>query len=205
MESTKERITYAALQLFAEKGYQTVTVKEIADKVNIKAPSLYKHFKNKQEIFTSCKDLFYHRMHEVHDQLHMPDSTRPAFAYQSATTQKIIEIAENLFEFYLTDEVAANFRKILLIERYHNKELNQMYEEIFIDGAIDYEEKVFAELVEQGAFKKTEPHLLAIKFYAPIYFLIQKYEQRTESIEEGKEALKQVIIEFCQLYSNKEG
>ena len=48
---TRRRILDAALSLFSEKGYANVFVAEIADAVGIKAPSLYKHFAGKQEIF----------------------------------------------------------------------------------------------------------------------------------------------------------
>ena len=41
---TKERILEEALSLFSKKGFKAVTVEEIAQKVGIKAPSLYKHY-----------------------------------------------------------------------------------------------------------------------------------------------------------------
>ena len=46
--TTKEKITEAALTLFAEKGYKGTSVKNIADAVGIKDASLYNHFKSKQ-------------------------------------------------------------------------------------------------------------------------------------------------------------
>lgn len=48
--------------------------------------------------------------------------------------ETIIEIAINLFVFYLQDDVAAKFRKMLMIERYHNPELNELFENLFMDG-----------------------------------------------------------------------
>ena len=49
--NTKKRIIEAALTLFAQKGYTDVYVGDIAEAVGIKAPSLYKHFKSKKDIF----------------------------------------------------------------------------------------------------------------------------------------------------------
>ena len=49
--NTKSRILDASLTLFSEKGYHAVSVAEIADAVGIKAPSLYKHYKSKRDIF----------------------------------------------------------------------------------------------------------------------------------------------------------
>ena len=48
---TKQRILLEALRLFSRKGYDAVSVEQIADAVGVKAPSLYKHYKSKQDIF----------------------------------------------------------------------------------------------------------------------------------------------------------
>ena len=50
-EDTKKIILKKALELFSERGYDSVSVGEIAQKVGIKAPSLYNHYKSKEEIF----------------------------------------------------------------------------------------------------------------------------------------------------------
>ena len=54
--STKERILDAALTLFAKNGYSGTSVEQIAEIVGIKAPSLYKHFKGKEDILNTLID-----------------------------------------------------------------------------------------------------------------------------------------------------
>ena len=61
---TKERLIKAALDLFSENGYEGTSVDQIAKVVGIKAPSIYAHFKGKEELLgntcgfkpTSCAD-----------------------------------------------------------------------------------------------------------------------------------------------------
>jgi AcrR family transcriptional regulator len=48
--STKEKIMNTALKLFSERGYGNVSVRDIAEKVGIKAASLYNHFESKRDI-----------------------------------------------------------------------------------------------------------------------------------------------------------
>ncbi len=48
--TTKERIFDAALDLFAQKGFDAVSMREIAEAVGIKKASLYSHFASKDEI-----------------------------------------------------------------------------------------------------------------------------------------------------------
>ena len=50
-EKTKDKILRKALHLFSRDGYEAVTVEKIAMAVGIKAPSLYKHYKGKRDIF----------------------------------------------------------------------------------------------------------------------------------------------------------
>ena len=50
-EDTRQKILDKALELFAAKGYDSVSVGEIAQAVGIKAPSLYNHFPGKRAIF----------------------------------------------------------------------------------------------------------------------------------------------------------
>ena len=48
---TKTLILIEALRLFSVSGYEAVTVEQISAAVGIKAPSLYKHYKSKRDIF----------------------------------------------------------------------------------------------------------------------------------------------------------
>ena len=51
VETTKQKILTEALKLFSQNGYEAVSVEQIANAVGIKAPSLYKHYKGKRDIF----------------------------------------------------------------------------------------------------------------------------------------------------------
>ena len=49
----KEEIVIVAAKLFKEKGYSAVSMRDIAQQMDIKAASLYNHIKGKQEILSS--------------------------------------------------------------------------------------------------------------------------------------------------------
>lgn len=49
-DATRHEILMAAAQLFAEKGYSECNLRELADRVGMKAGSFYYHFKSKEEI-----------------------------------------------------------------------------------------------------------------------------------------------------------
>lgn len=107
--STGERIVYEALVLFSKKGYSDVYVAEIASAVGIKAPSLYKHFKSKQEIFDECAKFFYRRMEDAITKNNADND------FTNISTDELIEKVCGMFEFYLDDEIAKMFRRMLMI------------------------------------------------------------------------------------------
>jgi TetR/AcrR family transcriptional regulator len=49
--TTAQRILDAAEDLFAEKGYSATSLGDVADRVGIRSPSLYNHFKNKEGLY----------------------------------------------------------------------------------------------------------------------------------------------------------
>ena len=51
--TAKRRIMTEALRLFARDGYEAVSVESIAAAVGIRAPSLYKHYRSKRDIYDS--------------------------------------------------------------------------------------------------------------------------------------------------------
>jgi AcrR family transcriptional regulator len=57
--STRERILSEASRLFAERGYDGTSTRQIADAVGIRQPSLFHHFASKQAIMAALLDLTY--------------------------------------------------------------------------------------------------------------------------------------------------
>lgn len=54
--STAQRILDAAEDLFAEKGYSATSLGDVADRVGIRSPSLYNHFRNKEALYQAVLD-----------------------------------------------------------------------------------------------------------------------------------------------------
>ena len=80
---------------------------------------------------------------------------------------------------------------------------NELYEAMFITNAVRIEEKLFASLMEGGVMTEGNPHNRALQFYAPILYLVNKYEMHPELEEEAIQEAKAVINEFYDKYTIK--
>lgn len=199
---TKHRILDEALTLFSQKGYANVYVGEIAEKVGIKAPSLYKHYKNKQAIFDAIIGEMNKRYEEQAGTLKISgvDPTEDASVYSSISEDKLVEIGTGLFLYFLHDDYTCRFRKILTIEQFHNKDFAAIYSSQYVDGPISYQKMLFQYMVANGAFKPAEVDVMTLQFYSPIYMLLTLCDRESDREAEALELLEKHLRQFSEIY-----
>lgn len=200
--NTKEIILFKSLKLFADNGYDGVTVRDIAAEVGIKQSSLYKHYKSKQEIFDTLVDTMQARFEDASALFQLPNGELQEIAKKYATGgSKILKkISSEIFHFYLKDPYASQFRKMLSIEKYRNGDINRIYREVYIDTAISYQAVLFEEMIKQGFMRQANPEVMALQFFAPIFLLLNKYDGIVEKEKEAIEMLGKHIEQFDRIY-----
>ena len=204
--NTKKRILDEALTLFSEKGYANVFVAEIADAVGIKAPSLYKHYKSKQDIFNAILDEMKNNYDKQAAMLNMNGNNAVADAevFSAVSEDGLVEMGMSLFRFFLHDGYTQKFRKMLTIEQFHNPQLAELFTIQYIDDSLKYQSAMFAILCENNILKSENPEIMSLQFHAPIFMLLTMCDREPEREEELTMLLEQHIRQFVRLYS-KEG
>ena len=202
--NTKERIVEEALTLFSIYGFKGTSVKNIADAVGIKDSSIYKHFKSKQEIFDAIVEKMKDKMEEMSVAIGLPQGTDETFQarfYGQMSLAELQKVSREVFLFYLKDGFVSRFWRLAQIEQYQNPEIYGIYYSIFFEQSIEYQTELFAEMIRQGTFCEADPEVVALNFYAPIFFLISKYNGRPEKEAEALEILDRQIAEFYRIYN----
>ncbi|MFA5456965.1 MAG: TetR/AcrR family transcriptional regulator [Synergistaceae bacterium] len=188
MADTKENILHTALRLFARDGYEAASVSDIAGELGITKGALYKHYKNKQDIFNSIVERMYQIDAERAKKFEVPEETfdRSPEAYRNTDMDKITAFIEAQFHFLTEDEFARNFRKMLILEQYRNPEIAELYQKCLVSGPVSYIEDLFREMMERGIWDKSDPKQLALEFYAPFYLLLSISDALPENTEPAK-------------------
>ncbi|XZF77068.1 TetR/AcrR family transcriptional regulator [Bacillus sp. AL-1R] len=99
---TKDKIIAAALALFSKNGYEGTSLTEIAKAVGIQKPSIYNHFKSKEEIFlTIYENILWLHVKKV-------DELMGEIRGLSAKEQ-LYQILNLTFEYYIEYEEQSTF------------------------------------------------------------------------------------------------
>lgn len=200
--NTREKIIYEALNLFSKKGFNAISVRDIAKSVGIKASSLYNHFKNKQDIFDTVIRKYSERINNFLGYMKIKDYTNMIMVNEEKelSNEQFFKKSLDIFNFYLYDEYMIKFRKLLTIEQFNNSKLANLYNKIFIDDILNFQAKIFELLMNANILVKKDPYTLALQFYSPVFLLFNKFEKITD---EEREYLKKHISEFRDTYTVK--
>ncbi len=199
MSNTKENILMTALHLFAKDGYEAVSVSSIAEKLGITKGALYKHYKNKRDIFDSIVEKMYQIDAERSKQYDVPEEKYEsnALSYENVSIDSIKNFTVAQFIFWTEDDFASNFRKMLTLEQYRNAEMMDLYSNCITSGPVLYMEDIFREMIAKGVLKNIDPKQLALEFYAPLYLLIN-ISDSLDNKERSLELLNSHIERFIQ-------
>lgn len=203
--NTKHRILDEALTLFSEKGYANVFVSDIAERVGIKAPSLYKHFRSKQAIFDAIIGEMNDRFLDEAKELRIAgnDAAADAETYKGLSEEQVIRLGIDLFRYQLHDDYARRIRKMLTIEQFHDPSLGAVYSKQYIDGPLAYEEQLLAMLAKQGVLRTENAETMTLHFFAPFYLWMTVCDREPEREPEAIRILEEHMTQFNKLYGRK--
>lgn len=203
MSDTREKILMTALRLFAMDGYEAVSVSTIAGELGMTKGALYKHYKNKRDIFDCIVERMYQIDAERAKKYELPQEkyeTQPE-AYKNQSLERIMDFTLAQLIFWTQDDFASLFRKMLVLEQYRNTEMAELYSQCIVNGPVEYLEDLFREMIELGVLRQENPRQLAIEFYAPLFLLINMYDKTGEN-EEYRENLCSHMNSFIQSHAN---
>lgn len=200
-EDTKRRILNKALELFAAKGYDSVSVGEIAGAVGIKAPSLYNHFPGKQAIFDAIVEstAAQYEADTGKIDIHVENAARDVPVFAEITAEGLFEKVRQIFEYSLHNQRIRRFRRMMTMEQFRSPELAALYSERYVDRVLAYHAGIFRALMASGEIRPQDPDTLAMMYTAPVLTLIAVCDRQPEREGECLEKLRKHVTLFFQM------
>lgn len=169
-KNTKDKIFETALDLFSQKGYSAVSIREITRTVGIKESSLYNHFKNKEQILESILTHFRTDFSKTMPPLEALDEI-----LNNSTTDVFFKAGHRNFKTYMENVHAQKMWRVLQVEQFREPMARDIILNDFFQSTIDFLEIVFKKLIEMKRIKPIDPRLLAVEYQYPAFSLLAEY------------------------------
>jgi AcrR family transcriptional regulator len=163
---TKQKILDVAIDLFAQNGFDAVSMQDIAQVVGIKKASLYYHFTSKDQILKEILQYPITRIQTVAP----PGQTEALIT--SMGVEGFMTLSSGVFLNYMEEEKMHKVWRILCIELYHNEQIKQFFS-AFKAMSASFWESNFNFMLKSKLIKPLNPKVLAneyLSFFMEAYF-----------------------------------
>jgi AcrR family transcriptional regulator len=166
-KGTKEKIFDAAVELFAEKGYDRVSVRDIAGAVGVTEAAVYKHYASKDAILEAV-------FAYVQTRIYTPPAPGSLDAIVEALPFE--EILESMPRFMLADPYMPKIMRIMTGEMNHNEKIRGYIRREIFERPVDETEILFRKLAEKGKIKPCDPRAMSTLFISLlVYWYFQTF------------------------------
>lgn len=166
---TKEKIFDVSLELFSQKGYNGVSIREIAREVGIRESSIYNHYKSKEAILDAIIDYFKTKL----NQSGLPDEDAEDLMEQGP--EVYFEVGAKMYIDQINTPEMEKIWRLVSIETYHNEKIREFFKKELLEEPITVWENVFQIMIEKKKIKPLNPRTLAYEYFSFIIFLFFEY------------------------------
>ena len=200
--ATARAILDVAADLFARRGYDGVSVREIAKGAGIRESSVYNHFFSKADILNALYDEF----------IRLVPQTRPSEAEldQMLEIMQPEEILKNIL-FQVGKNVSgslSNTAMIINYEKFKTPRAAQMYDRYVVNEPAAYYERLFQRMFAHGMIARVDTRMFAEQYNYVSISLTKEYIMAQYGLADVREVVRYMIrtLEFfCGLMKNGNG
>ena len=185
--STRDKIMDVALNMFSERGYEAVSIRDICGEVGIKESTLYYHFKNKKDILDSLIEKF--RSHIDGLLAHVDEITdKPAQKKRKNVDPSVQIVDSYMIDSYLFDPFCNLMLRLMMIEQFHNEEIRALYEKTLFTDPYEIQLNIFKKLGAAGVIPEKDVEWIVKEYYSYMTMLTFRYLLNGDLTEERKKA-----------------
>jgi len=152
IENTKEKIQRVAISLFAQRGYERVSMREIASECGIKGASIYYHFSSKRQILEESLGLMVSRLNPPSDFL----SDLDKFVDDNNLHDILIFNSQDYKDTFKVDPMMSDIIRVVMMELHTDLELRRMFRYVTIEQPRLIWSRIFQRLMDKNRIRKTD-------------------------------------------------
>ena len=168
----------------------------IAERVGIKGPSLYKHYKGKEEILNALIDVAEERYDEMF-------GSEKNIGKIPKDREEFIKVTMERISFTMRDSMIRKIRMLLVQEQFRNERISEVTTRHQLDGIQRMFAKIIKGMMDEGIVRNDDPELLAVELTAPAVLQIAKSDRQPQCEEECLECIERHLQHFCDTYMKK--
>lgn len=193
--STRDKIMDVALNMFSERGYEAVSIRDICGEVGIKESTLYYHFKNKKDILDSLVEKF--RTH-IEDLLsHVDEITENPSQKKGKNADPSVQMVDSyMIDSYLFDPFCNLMLRLMMIEQFHNEEIRILYEKTLFTDPYEIQMNIFKRLASAGVMPEEDVEWIVRETHSYMTMLTFKYLLNGDLTEKRKKAYYKEVHDF---------
>lgn len=187
----RQLILDASMKLFVEEGFDSITIRRIAEIIEYSPTTVYLYFKDKDEIFYALHDLGFEKMHEFNQNL---DSIQNPLV-------RLHKMGENYLRFGMEYPEFYNLMFILGEPMKKISELGCDWKPG--DAALGRLKEIVTECMEKRYLDKGDPYLVSLAVWSFVHGLVSlAIRQRLEKIVPDEKMLFPMMEQTLNWFMN---
>lgn len=187
--NTKERILAAALDLFSVKGYDGTTIDDIAARVGIKGPSIYKYLKGKADLFRALGE-------KIEEEYSVGIDRVLSEAEKVHSGKELKEFTMHSVMLTINSEAITKMRRVLSLEQFRNEDLAERTTDHHLTKITTLYTNLFQRLMDEGVMIKGDSEIFAMEFTAPTTLLIHMSDRQPEKKQEALATIERLVDSY---------
>ncbi|HXB07195.1 MAG TPA: TetR/AcrR family transcriptional regulator [Puia sp.] len=157
----RKLILDASMKLFVEEGFDSVTIRRIADLIEYSPTTVYLYFKDKDEIFATLHDIGFQRMAEFNRDLNTIQNP----------LLRLHKMGENYLQFGMENP---EYYNLMFIDTVPMEKLAEAGCDEWKpgDGAIQRLKETVTECIDKGYLEKADPLVVSLSIWSFVHGLM---------------------------------
>lgn len=173
--TTKEKIAEVALRMFAQRGYEAVSIRDICAEVGVKESTIYYHYTDKRAIYEALLERIRQKMQAMAQafDLRFADAA-------SVPKMAFVKVTLLYLEQYFCDKDVLPFLRMLDLEKYRDAPSAALFDQLLFEEPLRQQKGVMRGMMEKKIFTLEDPATVATEYQAMLLYAFQRYILRGE-------------------------